>query len=129
MEWASVADVEARWLDGALPVPALAVETLIGDAEDAVRAGLPEIDGLIAAGTVDKGRVVRVVARMVIRLLRNPQGIRTVQETTGHYGGSTTYAGDNLGEIVFTDQDRRELLGKPVARGRRAFTITPGGVA
>lgn len=125
--WATPENVKQRWLDGELPVQNDTLQVLIGDAEDQIRASIPHIDGLVGA-SIPTERVQRIVVRMVIRYLRNPTGIRTLQETTGQFSGSTTYAGDSLGEITFTDGDRRELLGKGGARGRRAFSVHPGGI-
>lgn len=128
MSWAEPSDVTSRWLDGMLPVDDDVLMTLIGDAEDAIVVGIPDIQVRIDRGEIPEERVRRVVARMVIRFLRNPTGIRTIQETTGQFSGSTTYAGDSLGEIEFTDADRRELLGKGQVRTGRAFSVFPGGV-
>ena len=125
--WATPGDVKQRWLDEDMPVQDETLQVLIGDAEDQIRASIPHVDDLIDS-LIPIDRVTRIVVRMVIRYLRNPTGIRTLQETTGQFSGSTTYAGDSLGEIVFTDADRRELLGKGGTRGRRAFSVHPGGI-
>lgn len=124
--WVYADEVRDRWIGADHEVPDSAVDVLIGDAEDAIRSAVPGIDALVEV-SIPLSRVKRVVARMVIRVLRNPSGIRTMQETTGQFSGSTTYAGDSPGEIVFTDDDRRDLLGKG-ASGRRAFSVMPGGV-
>ena len=124
--WVSPDDVRDRWVGGDLDFTDQTIATLIGDAEDAIRASVPDIDQMIGA-SVPVERVARVISRMVIRVLRNPEGIRTLQETTGQFSGSTTYAGDVLGEIVFTDDDRRDLLGKGPT-GRRAYSVMPGGI-
>lgn len=126
--WAGADDVRARWVSGDLPASDEVVDTLIADAEDALAAAIPGLPALIEGGTIPHDRAIRVVSRIVIRLLRNPDGVRTLQETTGQFSGSTTYAGDTLGEIVVTDADRRELLGKGTARGRRAFSFSPEGI-
>lgn len=119
-------DVRDRWVGGDLDFTDQTIGTLIEDSEDAIRASVPEVDQLVG-GAIPIGRVARVISRMVIRVLRNPEGIRTLQETTGQFSGSTTYAGDVLGEIVFTDEDRRDLLGKGPT-GRRAYSTMPGGI-
>lgn len=126
MTWTKPAEVKARWIDGDVPVSDEVLAVLIQDAEDAITVAIPDCAERVLNGTIPPGRIARVVSRMLIRLLRNPTGIRTVQETTGQFSGSTTYAGDSLGEIQVTDADRRELLGK--AAGRRAFSVMPGGI-
>lgn len=125
--WTTADDVRTRWIGDPLDITDAALAVLIQDAEDVITSAVPNVADLVAAGTVPIERVKRIVARMVIRVLRNPTGIRTIQETTGQFSGSTTYAGDSLGEIVFTDEDRRDLLG-PGSRARKAFSFMPGGV-
>ncbi|UEJ84008.1 Gp19/Gp15/Gp42 family protein [Brachybacterium halotolerans subsp. kimchii] len=124
--WVTPDDVRDRWVGGDLDFTDQTIATLIGDAEDAIRASVPDIDQMVDT-KIPLARVSRVISRMVIRVLRNPEGIRTLQETTGQFSGSTTYAGDVLGEIVFTDEDRRDLLGKGPT-GRRAYSVMPGGI-
>lgn len=120
--WATVPDVQARWLSGDLPATTAQVQTLIDDAEDVVLTEYPSTPDRIADGTLRQATVVRVVARMVLRVLKNPEGLRTVQESTGTFTGSHTYAGDKPGEVYLTDDDRRDLEGRK-SRGA-AFTIS-----
>lgn len=124
--WTTIDEVHARWLDGDIPASDDVLWTLIRDAEDALTVAIPGLPDRVTSGEIPAERVSRIVSRMLIRLLRNPTGVRTVQETTGQFSGTTTFAGDSLGEIQVTDADRRELLGKSV--GRRAFSIMPGGI-
>lgn len=122
--FATVEDVKSRWLTGAIPATDAQLETLIGDAEDIILGEFPN-----AETDVPAARGARVVARMVLRVLRNPEGVRTVQESTGPFGGSTTFGGDNPGELYLTDDDRRDLGGK--RSSGRAFTVStiPAGYA
>lgn len=119
----TVEDVKDRWM---LPDPVPVSETTLGklveDAEDTITASVPGIAERVAAGTVPQARVVKIVARMVIRALRNPEGIRTQQETTGPFSGSTTFGGDEPGEIYLSEADRKELVGAP--RRGKAFTVS-----
>jgi len=121
MAWTSPQDVKDRWLLGDFPVldPQLAV--LIGDAEDTVGSEFLDIQARIDAGTLPLTRVKKVVARMVIRHIRNPEGIRQVSETTGPFTGSRTYGGAEPGAMYLTDEDRAELSG--AKSGQRAFSI------
>ena len=120
-------DVRDRWVDGEIALSDNQLTTVLNDAVDVVLSEVPNIDELLASGAVPEDRYKRVIAGMVIRYLRNPSGVRTVQETTGQFSGSTTFAGDTLGELVFTDADRRALLGKAARVGRKAFSVMPGG--
>lgn len=120
--FATVEDVKSRWLTGSLPATDTQVLTLIEDAEDIIAGEYPGMVADVAAGTVPVTRVVRVVARMIMRVLRNPEGHRTVAEATGPFSGSTTFGGENPGELYLTDDDRRDLGGK--RSSGRAFTVS-----
>lgn len=124
---ASVEDVRRRWMGAAWGFTDEQVQALLTDAEDAVRAVVPSLDADIEAGKLPRERVVRVVCRVVLRVLRNPDGKRSTNVTTGPFSQNETYAGDNPGEVYLTDEDRRDLEGVR-ARRRRAFTVMPGGL-
>ncbi|WGW12748.1 Gp19/Gp15/Gp42 family protein [Saxibacter everestensis] len=127
MAWAEPGDVKARWIGGdPLPVTDQQLTTLIEDAEDVILGEFPTMNTLVP-DTVPKNRVVRVIARMVIRVIRNPEGIRQVQETTGPYSQSETYGGDNPGELYLTDADRRDLSGRKTAGKAYTVSTVPGG--
>lgn len=118
--WATSQDVRDRWL-APQPIPAsdAQLQILIADAEDVIIREYPDIQSRIDNGDLPLARVVRVVARMVIRVLRNPQGIRQVQQTAGPYQAATTYGGDEPGELYLADEDHADLA--PAVR--RAFSI------
>lgn len=124
--WATVEDVRDRWLDGELPYSDAQVQSLVDDAEDIILSEFPNLERSIAEGTVSAGRVIRVVSRMVVRVLKNPEGVRQRQETRGSFTGSVTYGGDNPGELFLSDDDRRELGGR--AGRARAFSFHPAGL-
>lgn len=121
MAWTAPQDVKDRWLLGDFPVPDSQLMVLIGDAEDTVGSEFADIDARILAETLPVARVQKVVARMVIRHIRNPEGIRQINETTGPFTGSRTYGGAEPGSMYLTDEDRAELAG--AKSGQRAFTI------
>lgn len=121
MSWATPQDVRDRWLGpGDLPATDTQIATLIGDAEDTIRRAFPDIEGRIDSGDLPLPRVVKVVCRMVIRHIRNPEGVRTTQQGAGPFQVSRTYSGDEPGALYLSDQDMAELA--PGRRGR-AFTI------
>lgn len=120
--FATANDVKSRWLTGAIPADDTQIEVLVSDAEDIILGEFSALEDDVSAGVVPKGRVVRVIARMVLRVLRNPEGHRTVAETSGPYSGSTTFGGDNPGELYLTDDDRRDLGGRR-SKGK-AFTVS-----
>lgn len=116
--FATVEDIKSRWLAGDPPATDAQLTVLIGDAEDIILGEYP----MIEASGIPVNRIVRVVSRMINRVLRNPDGVRTVSEGTGPFQGSTTYGGDNPGELYLTDDDRRDLGGR--RSGGRAFTVS-----
>lgn len=124
--WTTPDDVRGRWVASApLSFSDEQIQRHIDDAEDVILAEFPSLAADVP-DRVPKARVVRVVARMVIRLLRNGDGLRSTNQSTGPFSAQTTYAGDNPGEIYLTDEDRRDLGGR--RSRRKAFSIYPGGV-
>lgn len=130
LTWAQPSDVRDRWL-GPEPLTAddTQIATLLGDAEDtairefpdlAIRVARAEGDDTTEGVATPKRRVVKVLARMVIRHLRNPEGRRQTQESAGPFQRSTTYGGDEPGALYLTDEDRAELGGHRVGG---AFTV------
>lgn len=117
--YTSYADVASRWVEGTVPATQAQVETLLEDAEDTVLGEFADLDTRIDAG-LPILRVRKVIARMVIRHLRNPGGVRTTQQGAGPYTETLTYGGDEPGALYLTDEDRAELGGHRVGG---AFTI------
>jgi hypothetical protein len=83
---------------------------LIRAASQMIRGRRADIDAQIAAGTVSGDLVALAVSNMVLRVLRNPSGLRS--ETVGPFSRAydTTYA---AGLLVLTADD--EALINPVA--------------
>lgn len=124
-------DVKARWLSSMGPFPATDKELTkhVQDAEGLILDEFPDIPDRIADGTLKKATVVRVGARMVLRLLNNPSGARTEQESAGEFSQSRTVTGDVLGEVYLSDRDRDELTDRTPAKRPtpKAFTLLPRG--
>lgn len=57
------------------------VEALLAHASTMLRARFPHLDDRIAAGTLDAGQPMVAVVNMVLRVVRNPAGLRS--ETVG----------------------------------------------
>lgn len=113
-------DVIGRWLFDDAPPDAEVLEVHIDDAEDTIISAVPDLDERITDGRLREETLVKIVSRMVIRHLRNPEGIRQESETTGPYNATRTYGGDEPGAIYLSKRDRRELLG---VRKGKAFMI------
>lgn len=84
---------------------------LVRAASQIIRSRRPDIDTQIAAGIVSGDLVALAVTNMVLRVLRNPAGLRS--ETVGPFSRAydTTYA---AGLLVLTPDD--EKLINPVAQ-------------
>ena len=116
-------DVRDRWLlNDPFPIEGDAkLETLIEDAEDTIEGAVPGVTLRVQRGELSPDRFRKIVARVIIRVLRNPEGVRSIQDGTGPFSGSTTYGGDDPGEMYLTDKDIRELSG--AKSKRQAFTV------
>lgn len=128
--WTVAADVTGRWIgEKAIPADTEKINLLIADAEDTVLREFPDMQARIdrAAGTdetvgvaVPVVRVKKVVSRMVIRHLRNPEGTRSRMEIGGPFTENVTFGGDEPGEMHLTEEDLRDLGGGGTSA---AFTI------
>jgi hypothetical protein len=137
LQWTTTTDVTARWIGGSIPATDAQLTTLLEDAEDLILAEFPDIATRIAraAGTdtsegpsVPQSRVQRVAARVVIRHLRNPEGIRSTQDGAGPFQRTKTFGGDEPGALWLTDQDRKDLGGAP-KHGAFQIDQTPSDVS
>jgi len=123
--WTTADEVVASWIGDDAPVDLPKIETWIGKAERLLRSKLPDLYGRVEADPVTESDLLSnvrdVVVTMVQRVFRNPEGVRTRQESTGPFGGSVTYGGDQPGALWVTDDElaRVSLAGS----NRGAFTI------
>jgi hypothetical protein len=120
MSWADPQDVIDRWVGPGAPTDEDMIQRWIDDAETVLRYEVPDIEARLDEGTLTMDTVVFVVCRMVIRVLRNPRGVR--QEGVGPF--NVTYTGDKPGDLWLTDDERAMLEGQP-RRRQTAFTIDP----
>lgn len=121
---ATIIDVAARWR------PLTDDETIIGttlldDAWALLKLRVPDVEPRLAAipATLDVVLVRMVIVAMVLRVMRNPDGLR--QETIQDYS-YTRDSGAASGMLTISG-DELDLL-TPATSGT-AFTITPYGVA
>jgi len=128
MAYATYNDVLTRWIsEGDLPATETQIATLLEDAEDTILREFPDLEERLNSGELPTARVAKVEARMVIRHLRNPAGIRSAQMGAGPYQQTTTYGGEEPGSLYLTEDDKRELRGASSNKGK-AFSVdtTPG---
>jgi hypothetical protein len=120
MAWTSYSDVADRWVgnDPIINEEEL-VTALIDDAEAVILSKFPKIQDRIDAESLSVAVIKMVVARQVSRVLRNPESLTYLQQTTGPFGSGKNYGGGNV-DIFLTD-DEVDLLS--VSRGRKAFSI------
>ena len=134
MAWAAPDDVIDSWIGDDAPDDDLLIAKWIGRAERLIRREFPTLQARIEAGAEpDLADTVNdVVVSMVTRVFRNPAGHRSVsgQETTGQFSGSNTitFGGDNPGALELLDSERAALGGPDARRGRKAFSVMPGGI-
>lgn len=88
-----------------------------------IRKPMPDIDARIASGDLDADLPRLVAVQMVIRVLRNPDGVR--QETVGP--SSISYdTSAALGQLVLTDDELAILLPNPTGIGIGTARIAAG---
>lgn len=104
-------DVRRTWPAGELPADDDTVKGLIEQAERKIRRKFPSIQDRLDAGTEPdlQGLFCDVTVEMVQRVLRNPEGYRQVQDTTGPFAGSMTYGGDHPGTLYLTAENIKDL--------------------
>lgn len=123
--WATANDVLERWIGDDKPTDHELVQRWVDDAETLILSEFPDIQDRIDAGDLPVERVRFVVARMVTRAFRNPNGLRQVNEQAGPFGLSGTFAGSTPGDVMLTPEERALLRAPTKARRPRAFTVDP----
>lgn len=115
--FAAVGDVAAQY-GSMTPAEESLAGWLLRAASNMVRSRRPLIDQQIATGVVSGDLVALAVTNMVLRVLRNPSGLRS--ETVGPFSRSydTSVA---AGLLVWTDDE--EQLIAPVGTGVKAVAI------
>jgi len=125
LPFADPSDVEAIWR----PLTAAEVqltEAWITEASQQVRDEVPDVGGLdvderVTAGSLSADTVRSVVARMVRRVMMNPEGARERSQTVDDYQETVVVdTALSSGEMYITPRELKRLTG---LRGRRAFQI------
>lgn len=97
------------------------IQKLIDLASLRLIARIPSIPDRVASGDLDRELVVGVVADVVLRIIRNPDGYESVSESEGPYSGTYRWSGGD--KVWIRDSDIRDLLPK---RTRRYGSIQLG---
>lgn len=125
--FADVQDVAAIWRSLSDDESNL-VAAWIDEASQQIRDEVPDVDGLdvderITAGTLAATTVRSVVARMVRRVLMNPEGARQRSQGVDDYQESVTLdASLSSGEMFISEREMARLMGSP-ASSRSAFSV------
>lgn len=114
-------DVEARWRPLSAQ-EAFVADTLLSDAWVLLLQHLPDIEDRITADTLDAATVTMVQARMVIRVLKNPEGYRQASIDDWSYTRDQVLSS---GELYASAEDLALLDG--AGASSEAFTISPYG--
>lgn len=116
-----IEDIEARFRPLTADERPVA-QSLLDDAWVILLTYKPNLEALIAAGTVSEDVVRFVTAAMVLRVLRNPNGVK--QWSVDDY--SETRDGSVSAGSLYVSAEELGLL-EPAGLGSgAAFTITPG---
>lgn len=128
MAWTTPSDVIDSWVGDDAPGDQALLAVWIGRAERRLRRLLPDLQARIDAeesavppSTELLDTVRDVVAAMVTRVFRNPEGIRSSNTTTGPFTSGTTFGGENPGTLEPTSGEL-DLL-RPAGDDGRAYTI------
>lgn len=126
--WVVPDDVTDAWIGPDAPTDQDQIELWIGKAEREVRFRVPDLMARLDAEAALDPPVTDlleatkdVVVAMVTRVFRNPEGVRTRNETTGPFSGSITYGGDTPGGLYLTEAELAKLT-EDVASGG-AYTV------
>lgn len=81
----------------------------LADAATILEAEFPDINDRVTAGTLSGQAVIMVHADMVVRVVRNPEGI--IQEVDGNYSRTLASASVYAGGLTLLPYERRLLSG------------------
>jgi hypothetical protein len=119
MAWTSPNDILARWVGPNPPTDLDQIRALISDAEAVIKSEFPGIQDRLDDQKLDLDVVILVTSRIVIRVLRNPEGLTFTQFSSGPFSQGKNYGKDGQG--IFLQPDEQELL-SPNIPGK-AFSV------
>lgn len=129
MSWTTPQDVQGSWIGDDTPDDTALLQKWIDRAERKIRREVLDISARLAVDPADPAfepdlldTVKDVVASMVERKFRNPEGVRSEQDGTGPLTGQRVFGGDQPGELWITPDELTSLAAAPHA-GQRAFSI------
>lgn len=124
MNPATTADVAARWRPLS-PDEVATAQARLDDAWELVLHRVPSVEERLADGSLRSGLVIQVLCEMVLRVLRNPEGLRSETTSVDDYSHTRTRdTGLASGALSISDEEVALLM---PAREAGAFTIRPYG--
>jgi hypothetical protein len=116
------ADLEARFrpLSTAEEVTA---QALLDDAWAVLLTVIPDLEARMAAGTPSTSLVVSVASAMVLRVMRNPNGVRSWSVDDYSETRDNSIA---AGSLYVAPEEVRLLTGLASSARSGAFSVTPG---
>lgn len=127
MPYATVNDVQTRFGRTLTTSETAQAEAWIGDIEAQIAQRIPTLEDQITAGNPTTAVVKAVVSNAVIRVLRNPEGLRQRQFSIDDYSESATVDVALSAGLLYLTDDEWNLL-SPGSSGD-AFTIRAYGAA
>lgn len=127
MSWTDPADVLDAWIGEDAPESVSLVQTWLDKAEREMRFRVPDlqaridVEASLPEPSTDLLETAKdVAAAMVMRVFRNPEGMRQRSTTTGPYTDLETFGGDVPGGLGLTGDELAKLQG---VRNKGAFSI------
>lgn len=127
MSWTLPEDITGSWVGVNIPTDAEKLQVWIDRAERLIRKRVPDLQAridaeaeLVPVETDLLDTTKDVVVSMVTEVFRNPEGMRSLQTTTGPFTNSTTFGGDNPGKLTLSHADENMLAG---TRPGQAYTL------
>lgn len=106
--WTASQDVLDLWVGDNKPEDTELINALILKAETIILATYPQIQSRIDAGSLNVNVVIYVVASMVERVLRNPDGKSSFSYTTGPFAESGSFSSTAKG--IWLTAEEKKLL-------------------
>lgn len=106
MSYATVEDVQRRFVRDLEDQEEIVVAARLDDVENIILSRIPDLEEKVASGKIRESVVVMIEAEAVLRLIRNPDGYS--QETDGNYSYSISSQVAS-GRLSITDDEWRML--------------------
>ena len=127
MSWTLPEDIIDSWVGAGVPTDKAKLQVWIDRAERLIRKRVPDLQTridaeaeLVPVETDLLDTTKDVVIEMVTEVFKNPDGMRSLQTTTGPFTNSTTFGGDNPGKLTLSHANENMLSG---VRPGEAFTL------